>query len=239
MDSVLQIIKQLTTALNWQTVVIITILIFRQKIIVFIQALSRKLDRPGEFSIGKDGFSFREYVDKKLEEKQNETISLLADPGTGKQEVINLENAELQIKRSSGKSKMSFGDEIETKAFRETIKVSDPDPLRISWEGKPADKNRKVSAIIIPVTGSRYYKIHLKVESTSTLDPLCGWVRFHLHPSFREPVRTVSVQKGIAELTLISYGSFTLGVETDNNTRKLKLDLGTDVEGVSEEFKNT
>jgi hypothetical protein len=75
------------------------------------------------------------------------------------------------------------------------------------------------------------------VESTSKNDPLKGKVWFHLHPSFADPDPVVDVVKGKAELNIVSYGSFTLGAETDDKTRKLKLDLGKDVPGVSEEFK--
>ena len=60
---------------------------------------------------------------------------------------------------------------------------------------------------------------------------------FHLHPTFADPNPVVDVINGKAELNLVSYGSFTVGAETDDKTRKFKLDLAKDVPGMSEEFK--
>ena len=62
-------------------------------------------------------------------------------------------------------------------------------------------------------------------------------VIFALHPTFGDPpARIVTVEDGEAELTLLSYGSFTVGAIADDGT-ELELDLA-ELPGVSQTFKD-
>ena len=75
----------------------------------------------------------------------------------------------------------------------------------------------------------------LSLSSKFNENPIIGKVIFHLHPTFHLPVREVDIIDGKAKLTLISYGSFTVGAECEGS--KMELDLA-ELEGVSEEFRN-
>ena len=234
MNTLFNYLKEFMEAISWPVAVLLIILLLRNKLLLFIMALTKKVDRPGEISITKDGLTIKEYVDKKVEEKQNETISMIAETGIGKTVVKpGLEDderfKELKDNVSSQHEKTRFHNE----------EPEDDDPLQKTWEGKPDDKNRRIRAIVKPIPNTKLYKIKLVVESTSKNDPLKGKVWFHLHPTFADPNPVADVVDGKAELNLISYGSFTLGAETDDKTRKLKLNLATDVPGVSEEFKKS
>jgi hypothetical protein len=50
-------------------------------------------------------------------------------------------------------------------------------------------------------------------------------VRFYLHPTFREPVADVRVQKGVASLDRVAWGAFTVGAEI--GATRLELDLAS------------
>ena len=221
MDTLFNYLREFMAAITWPVAVLLIVLLLRKKLLLFIMAITRKVDKPGEISIGRDGISIKEYVDKKVDEKQNETIGMI-ERGVGK----------TQAKPGTGMNK-----NLEIIKKTESFKEEDDDPLQRTWEGKPEDKNRRLTATVVSIPNSKLYKIKLVVESTSKNDPLKGKVWFHLHPSFADPDPVVDVVKGKAELNIVSYGSFTLGAETDDKTRKLKLDLGKDVPGVSEEFK--
>jgi hypothetical protein len=54
---------------------------------------------------------------------------------------------------------------------------------------------------------------------------LAGEAIFHLHPTFHNHVRKVKVKDGKAQLDLLAYGSFTVGVSCDNGNTQLELDL--------------
>ena len=72
---------------------------------------------------------------------------------------------------------------------------------------------------------STFFNIHLTVCSVDKNKPLDGEVIFHLHPTFHNPVRKVKVKEGKAQLDLLAYGAFTVGVSCDNGNTKLELDL--------------
>lgn len=219
-------LKELLQAINWPVAVLLIGLLLRRQLAALFAAMARKVDRPGEVAVTKDGISIKEYVDKKVEEKQNETLSML-EAGVGKKQPEARKIATIQAAREMTTAKGTD--------------VPDNDPLKRTWENIPAkeNKNRRIRAAVTPISNTKLYKIKLYVESTSKADPLKGKVWFHLHPSFAEPNPVVDVVDGKAELNLVAYGSFTVGVETDDRQRKIKLDLAEDVPGVSEEFKNT
>lgn len=115
------------------------------------------------------------------------------------------------------------------------------DPQKGQWGGKSANKNRQLTATVDPKLVPGLFRINLKVESTDPdNNPLQDdeIVLFVLHDTFGDPpVRLVKVSNGSAELSLISYGSFTVGAITDKGSTELELDLA-ELPGVSEYFIN-
>jgi hypothetical protein len=62
-------------------------------------------------------------------------------------------------------------------------------------------------------------------------------VLFALHPTFGSPpFRYAMVTNGIAEVKLVSYGSFTVGASADKGVTQLELDLA-ELANVSDHFK--
>ena len=50
---------------------------------------------------------------------------------------------------------------------------------------------------------------------------------FYLHPTFRRTTVTVIPRRGIARLSVIAWGAFTVGAVTDEGETRLELDLAT------------
>lgn len=233
-------LKELLQVINWPVALLIISFLLRKQFALLFAAMTRKVDRPGEVTLSKDGISIKEYVDKKVEETQNETLSIL-ETGVGKKQSGDKGEPEA-LADGNVNAEDRNGVTRETHSPLENLVTNEgDDPLKISWADVPSkeNKNRKISATVALVPNTKLYKIKLVVESTSKSDPLKGDVWFHLHPSFAEPNPVIETVNGKAELNLVTYGSFTVGAETDKRQRKVKLDLAKDVPGVSEEFKNT
>ncbi|MFN6150068.1 MAG: pYEATS domain-containing protein, partial [Planctomyces sp.] len=56
-----------------------------------------------------------------------------------------------------------------------------------------------------------------------------------LHPTFRNPVREVALEDGIATLVVRAWGSFTVGVVLAGGRQQLELDLA-ELPNVSQSF---
>ena len=97
------------------------------------------------------------------------------------------------------------------------------DPQKGQWGGKNADRDRSLDAGVRELSPG-WFEIVLTVKGTAR-KPLVGPVTFHLHPTFKPPVRDVSPVDGAASLTLAGWGAFTVGVETDDGKTRLELDL--------------
>ena len=114
------------------------------------------------------------------------------------------------------------------------------DPQKGQWGGKPFNNHRQLTAEVDDKLIPGLFRIHLKVESTDPgADPLPDdeVVLFALHQTFGDPpVRLIKASQGIAELSLIAYGSFTVGVITDKGNTELELNLA-ELPDVSEYFK--
>jgi hypothetical protein len=101
------------------------------------------------------------------------------------------------------------------------------DPQKGLWGGRRESNYKKVTAgKIRPLrSDSENYRIPLEVGSTDPAGhPLTGKVRFHLHDTFRPSVEEVVAEHGVARLTLVAYGAFTVGVDLEDGT-KLEIDL--------------
>ena len=99
------------------------------------------------------------------------------------------------------------------------------DPWKGVFGGKSASNGREITAKVTPVSRSEYCSVLLTVRSTDGLKPLQGEVKFFLHDTFPDPVRTVPVENGVATLTAASWGAYTVGVLADGGNTRLELDL--------------
>ena len=103
------------------------------------------------------------------------------------------------------------------------------DPRKGRFGGQSQVNGRQITAEVKDAARSPgNYDIHLVVQSTDKTKPLTGSVTFYLHDSFVRPVRHVSVEHGIAELSLLAYGAFTVGAIADDGQTMLELDLAED-----------
>ena len=212
-------LKYISSLNSWPIAIIILTLLLRMKVLLLITAITDKISKPGKFSLTKDGLSIEEYI----ETKQKETLEIISN--LPKQDKLSNRNKGIE----------------EVHGNQKDIIKEDNDPLKKSWAGVqgPVSNKRQLSAEVKEIPGSIFYKLKLTVQSTDPTDPLTGYVKFYLHPTFVNSEPIVPVVNGMATLHLISYGSFTFGVETDNGQRKVKMDLATDVVGVSQKFKES
>jgi len=111
------------------------------------------------------------------------------------------------------------------------------DPEKGKWGGKPVSNGRQLLATVTDsLLVTSFFNIHLTVCSLDKNKPLEGEVVFYLHPTFHNPVRKIKVKEGKAQLDLLSYGSFTVGVSCDDGNTLLELDLA-ELPKVSKRFK--
>jgi hypothetical protein len=119
-----------------------------------------------------------------------------------------------------------------------TAEFHPDDPQKGQWGGREANHRKITVGKIHPLKADPdYYRIPLEVRSTDPAGyPLTGKVRFHLHNSFSPDVEEVEVENGVARLTLVAYGAFTVGAELSDGT-KLELDLADDDIDAPKQFK--
>jgi hypothetical protein len=108
-------------------------------------------------------------------------------------------------------------------------KEDEADPQKGKWSGKSTDDltHRKLTADIKEIPSNKYLRrVVFRVESTDPINfALKDTVVFHLHPTFNKPIVEVKPIDNVAEISLVSYGAFTVGAETDKGQTKLELDL--------------
>jgi hypothetical protein len=155
------------------------------------------------FSLGKDSFDIKlREVEKKADAAKDAALL-----GTG------------------GKTLPSKA-EIES-LQKEGIVVDDPQKRR--WGGKSSCNGRILTAAIEKIPGENFFRrVVLRVRSTDRTKPLSGKVTFHLHPTFKRSVLDVPVVEGVAEISLVAWGAFTIGAEADNGQTQLELDLANE-----------
>jgi hypothetical protein len=215
----LETFKQIVGVITWPVAVLIIFILLRRP-------LARFIDRATKFSASKDGIT----IEAKIKELEKTFSGTIAAGVPQKKEFKS-------FKETMQKGPAILSDMME--GVNNPEKFVANDPQKNQWGNLSINKNRKLTATVEPMPGNtKLYKIKMEVFSTSTMDPLNGTVLFHLHPTFANPDQEIKVINGKAELFLLSWGSFTVGAETDNKAIKLELDLAG-LPGVSEEFRNT
>lgn len=114
-----------------------------------------------------------------------------------------------------------------TKAAADIEQGKDPnDPRKGQFGGSDATNNRRLEASVVPLGDQMSLcRVNLRVVTTDLNKPLTGNVQFFLHPTFSKPEQVVPVVNGVAELNLVAYGAFTVGVLADDGQTKLEYDL--------------
>lgn len=244
MKDILEFIKSIATTITWPLAVLIIAYMFRRQLHLTLRALTSRIETAEQVSVGKDGLIVlqkRLEVAEKKAENAEKNVEALVVAGTQNKESFEESKRRLQEKNSQKKfTAENLEQASKAPGAPATLVAPDPDdPQKGQWGGSPVNNNRELKAKVTSLPGSiPLYRIELEVVSTNTFYPLTGKVTFHLHPSFAHPTIEVDVVDGKATLSILSYGSFTVGAEADNGLTKLELDL-EELEGVSEHFRTT
>jgi hypothetical protein len=98
------------------------------------------------------------------------------------------------------------------------------DPNKGQFGGSASGGGWALSAEIRKIPGAaEWFGVHLTVKPDMPREGESRMVRFHLHPTFREPVVDVQVQNGVASIERVAWGAFTVGAEI--GAIRLELDL--------------
>lgn len=195
------------------------------------------------FKLGKDGFDL---VFKKLEEAKKEikaevkteTDKITTETNEKLNEVAEITSVtqSLAIFGAGGKKdkrikRTRLAKRTAEEEPDEAIEISD-DPQKGKWGGNRVDKerHRKISVRVETLPNNNYFRrLHLRVESTDPKNfPLTDVVTFYLHPTFANSVIDVKPTDGIAEVSLVAYGAFTVGAKTDGGATRLEYDISED-----------
>ena len=238
MNEVLDWLERFSKILTWQMIFVFLLLFARKSIISILNSFSILLGKANRFIYDGKQLTIEEIIrkveekDEVIKEKERE-IKNIEDGGIqtikSTPELSNSSDNAETLKKYSGRNIRSFQNE------ENKINLEAPlDPLKGEFGGKNVLGNLLLDAKVNELpTG--LFKINISFNSTDKTEALTGSVKFYLHPTFHPDTRIVKIEKGIARLTLISYGSFTLGAEYEG--KRLELDLA-ELEGVSEDFKN-
>lgn len=153
---------------------------------------------------------------KRKEEAQQETQE--------KQKLLEVTNKEIELKNEEiGALSQSVPGLGKTDT---AFSANDNDTQKGKWGGHTEMNERKVQSTVRTTTFSdEWFLVNLEVISTNPNKPLKGSVVFHLHETFVPPDRIVNVRNGIADLQVVAWGAFTVGIECDNGETKLEIDL--------------
>ena len=138
-------------------------------------------------------------------------------------------------------SSQLYLDEMKSKAsakLEQGIVLNPNDPQKSQWGESAENNDRKLDAEVKEITPG-LYSVSLRVKSTNLSNPLENdqVVLFALHQTFGSPpFRYSKVINGVAEIKVISYGSFTVGAFVDKGKTELELDLAK-LPNVSNYFK--
>ncbi len=195
---------------------------------VGIFALAFFLPRVQSFTFKDMSVTVAEAVEKKVAQAKNELA-----------EVVNT-NVEETV-GSGGKSSLNRTGQIHIKGKARIAKLDlvEDDPQKNQWGGLSENRKRHLKAQVIEIAGTKLFNVYLTVESTNPNNPLSGKVKFHLHNTFTNQDPVVVVQNGIASLSLVAWGAFTVGAEADFGETILELDLASDEVKAPKLFKES
>ncbi len=152
-----------------------------------------------------------------------------------------VEQAEKRVSKTFEHAFVKAEQQIGERVNRVANKVDDlwnSDPHKNKFGGSPEANGRRLTARMKPAggAGSAGCKVRVRVESMAQDRPLEETVTFHLHPTFgRWARKEAEAMNGVAELTITSWGVFTIGVEDDDGETRLELDL-SEVSGGTKKF---
>jgi hypothetical protein len=106
-----------------------------------------------------------------------------------------------------------------------SAKVNPLDPQKGQWGRRDRRNGWRLAAKVTTISPD-WYAIELRVEPDppGSKSP-SGQVTFHLHDTFREPVKSVKMRSGRATLSVSAYGAFTVGAVVEADGTPLELDL--------------
>lgn len=128
---------------------------------------------------------------------------------------------------------------IAAKKLEDGLQKNPTDPQKSQWGNSSEINGRKIEGEVKELAKG-LYSILLRVKSTDPNKPLEEGeiVLFALHQTFgTPPFRYAKVSNGVAEIRLISYGSFTAGALVDKGETELELDLA-ELPNMTEYFKS-
>ena len=243
MKETIDTLGQLTQILNWQVTTLIIILIVRKHLGPVFLGFQSLLNRTTKVVVDGKTFTF-EAAAEIIKEQKQEIAQEKKEKQDIKKELDDYSNGAIQTL-----PKNLVADNIERlepiiksmgmEAMSNTKEISDfpNDPEKGKWGGKSLNNDKRITASVIPFeNNNNLFKITLAVYSVNSAKQLTGKVTFHLHPTFINPERRIEAENGIAKLNMIAYGSFTVGVQTEDGT-KLELDLSED-KSFPEVFRN-
>lgn len=175
----------------------------------------------------------RLYFSKMLAKNQNEIDNIQQELEAKEQELaqkadeLSAKEKQLQEKKNEVQAyNTSFSEQVTELKSKRTESEWNDDPHKSQFGGKAESNGRIVSALVTPATFDKeLFTVSLEVKSTDPQKPLTGEVVFYLHPTFKRAVQNEQVINGVAKLSLISYGAFTVGVECDGGATRLEIDL--------------
>jgi hypothetical protein len=149
------------------------------------------------------------------------------DTVTGKFNTLETRVAALELAAKHPGQPVERAKELHSKkppALNQPITVKD-DPQSGRWGGQSESDGFKLSATFRHST-KHFVEIVLRVDDSNPAraKPADG-VEFYLHDSFNPDVVPVPLTDGFAELSLLAYGGFTVGVWIQATETQLELDL--------------
>jgi hypothetical protein len=186
---------------------------------------------------------------KKLELKVDKLETEIAEKAKVERVLIdeaNKSKAEVSEIALSDQQDNDYIDSMKIRAaekLRKGLIENSTDPQKGQWGSMSMNNQRKLEAEVKEVmAGIGIYNISLKVSATNEKSSKMNdgdVVLFALHDTFGDPpIRLIPVKNGVAEVTFLSSGSFTVGAFADKGETELELDLAS-LPGVSEQFKNS
>jgi hypothetical protein len=102
---------------------------------------------------------------------------------------------------------------VRSNASDDLRKVSE-DPQKGRWGLRSVNDGYVLTSMVRPVPSNpEWFEVELQVQSIFTDRPLGHFVQFHLHPTFLETDPVVKPRNGVATLSRLAWGAFTVGAE--------------------------